>query len=315
MSQKVFIHLGPHKTASTYIQTRLLHNANPLYEAGCYYPPPTTLGPGHALIANELMAGISHAFCSIFSDQASSGAKNVIISSENLINLSMHQLDSVFHLIPSKSEIHLVYALRPALQQLKSLFQEKLKAGHPLEHECIADWINLLQSNDLSGVYLSQLLTLAYEKNAVLHFLEINTEDSVDPFFQFCECLGLTPSEINSFDHISDVRKGSNISAQPLTQLQLSWLNCFLRNSDKSLNLSTRERTELASLLLRGKTAGMLKDERKNKSHAMLQKSLNELAKSLIQPPPEVISMCQSVDSFRCFLTRSYIRADSSNKH
>jgi hypothetical protein len=309
MKQNAFIHIGPHKTASTYVQARLLHNAHRLSELGYFYSLPPNLGPGHASIANALFAGDNQSFCDLFCDASSISCKGgVILSSENLSNLSVGQLGEVLKLIPEAYHVHLVYAFRPALEQLRSLFQEKLKAGDPLTHSCASDWMQLLVSNDLSCLYVRDLIALSHDIGATFHCMEITGDKANDPYLQFLGVMGLSEHEIKSLDNEIDMSVGSNISVKALTQLQLSWVNRLLHNSNVSISISVRERIRIANLMHRGFLPGLAKGSPEEMSLRRLQAELEQFANELIAPPPEIASLCSSSDSFKEAVLRPFIQ-------
>jgi hypothetical protein len=308
MSQKAFIHIGPHKTASTYVQVRLLRNAHRLSKLGYFYSLPPLLGPGHACIANSLLAGDNQSFCDLFENSSKiSSNGSVIFSSENLSNLDVGRLGEILDFIPQKYEVHLVYAFRPAIEQLKSLFQEKLKAGVPLTHSCASDWMHLLASNDVSCLYVRDLISLSHVIGASFHCLEINKDRAIDPYIQFLAVMGLSGQEIESLPNEVDMRVGANVSTKPLTQIQLSWINRLLHDSNASISFSSRERIRIASLMFRGCLPDLAKGSPEANSLMELQAQLDQFANEFISPPPEIDSLCAALDSFKEVLLRPFI--------
>jgi hypothetical protein len=309
VAQNAFIHIGPHKTASTYVQARLLHNAHRLSDLGYFYSLPPRLGPGHASIANALLAGDKQSFCDLFTDASTFSCEgSVILSSENLSNLSVSLLGEVLKLIPEEYSVHLVYAFRPAMEQLRSLFQEKLKAGDPLTHSCASDWMQLLVSNDLSCLYVRDLIALSHDIGATFHCIEITSDIANDPYFQFLRVMDLSEDEIESLDNEIDMSVGANVSTKALTQLQLSWVNRLLHNTNVSMSLSARERIRIASLMHRGFLPGLANGSAEEMSLKRLQAELDQFANGLIAPPSEIASLCSASDSFKEVLLRPFIQ-------
>lgn len=305
MGSNLYVHLGPHKTASTYIQARLLLNQEQLNGLGYYYEVPMRLGPGHAVIAGDILAGSANSFLGLLEKQKINHCQHTIFSSENLCALTPQKLQDLLCLVPAEYNIHIVYCLRPSAEQLQSLFQEKLKSGNPLRHSRTSDWLNVLSANDLSAIYLRNLIELCENCNATFHVLDVTRGASLDPFLQFAKCIGLSSTDLEKLQSSANQQLGANISTQPLTQLQLSWLNQFMSDSDTSIRLSNRDRVKLASMLLRGKTPDMLAGNYDSGEEIRLQ--LNDLAGRMIQPPPEVVALCETIDAYRVILAKPFI--------
>jgi hypothetical protein len=313
MRPKAFIHVGPHKTASTYIQTRLFRDAKFLDDSGFFYSCPPKLGPGHAHIANLLKRGDNEAFLNLFAKKSSeNNSQHIILSSENFCNLSASSLSVVLGLIPQSYDLVLIYAYRPVLEQLKSFFQQKLRAGHPLDHACAADWIKVLTSNDISAVYLKDMLSTCQVMGAEFRAMKIQRDETYNPYHNFLSIMGLPCAEITRLMTCMDQSKGENRTLGALTQLQLSWINRLFPMEDLSLKLfkNDLDRLKLARLMERGFLPGLAANLADKQNLKDLQDRVSLIAENLIIPPPEIVHICSEIDAFKIQLLRPFLSPD-----
>jgi len=126
--KKIILHVGPHKTGSTYIQKYLYLNREYLFEHGWNYPEPIELNPevghyGHRRLGfdeTQISYYLSH-----------SENKKVIFSSENLYLLGEDQLNKLFKAITNArfEEIIVVFYARNPIERAYSFIKELFKGG------------------------------------------------------------------------------------------------------------------------------------------------------------------------------------------
>ncbi|HEU4960497.1 MAG TPA: hypothetical protein VFT56_08820 [Sphingomonas sp.] len=80
---RLIVHLGFHKTASTFLQQLLACNRDQLASRGFWYDAESVCGAHHP-IANPLLAGDSTAFAAMIGRARHAGCHTILFSSENL---------------------------------------------------------------------------------------------------------------------------------------------------------------------------------------------------------------------------------------
>jgi hypothetical protein len=124
---KVFIHVGPHKTGSTYLQKQLRTNAEVLASHGVTYPDLRSPLFGHGRLARRLRGwgpAVTRAELSALMDREA-----LVLSSENLVLLSPSQLGTFADLLDGAS-VTVVFVLRSLTKVLPSHWQETIKHGN-----------------------------------------------------------------------------------------------------------------------------------------------------------------------------------------
>lgn len=126
--KKLFVHMGPHKTGSTYIQKRLHENREALENSGIHYPDAYYLFFGHHYLLNALngeegAAEVRESFTLTKSDK-----NNFLISSENFIYLNKKGLIKLKEAFDGFSFKFIYYIRRPSLRLL-SRWHEEVKQG------------------------------------------------------------------------------------------------------------------------------------------------------------------------------------------
>ena len=126
--RKLFIHIGPHKTGSTYIQKGFVENRELLKSNGLYYP----------VFGQDYLWG-HHNLIGFFSDAQDKNIDelkqnlyindfDIIISSEDISQLPENVIKNI-NFIFEDCEIIIIAYLRLASRRIFSLWQELVKAG------------------------------------------------------------------------------------------------------------------------------------------------------------------------------------------
>jgi hypothetical protein len=150
---RYIIHVGPHKTGSTYLQVQFERLAPHLRARGIVYPSNWlhSRAPGHFLLAERLRTGTDAALADEFRALNSLDCETILISSEELSSLPVESIA----LLKSYLEIHetrIVYYCRRWLELLPSKWQETVKHGHTWSFPefMTANLVNPFGSNNLN---------------------------------------------------------------------------------------------------------------------------------------------------------------------
>lgn len=124
---EIFLHIGPHKTGSTYIQKNLYEQVGEDEETVVY--PKDLIGPqyGHHKIVALLMENQLNDIQNLLSKHFSQG-KNIILSSENFDRLSLESLEK-FSRILKDHAVKTIYYVRNPTDLIVSSWQEEVKHG------------------------------------------------------------------------------------------------------------------------------------------------------------------------------------------
>ncbi len=193
--KKTYLHIGPHKTGSTYIQKTLFDNISKLREVGINYPD-TMIGTqwGH----HDLVEAVRRGDRELIENFVNSLESVNVISSENFENFTADQIDSLLNYFVDH-EIHVVYFKRNYSDLLVSAWQEHIKHGGV---ETWSEYILLEVLRPFSGSVLNgknilevwakkekitQIHVLGYDhlledkKDISQVLLEIVTDEILDP--------------------------------------------------------------------------------------------------------------------------------------
>ncbi|RDV25061.1 hypothetical protein DXV75_10550 [Alteromonas aestuariivivens] len=122
---KLFLHVGPHKTATTLIQKTMLDNQKVLLDNNLFYPSKFIRIFGHHDLINPIRNRQIH---SEDISHLEKPEKNILLSSENLINLEEDDFEYLKNAL-SNFEINIIYCWRRATSKIFSIWQEIVKHG------------------------------------------------------------------------------------------------------------------------------------------------------------------------------------------
>lgn len=128
VKQTVVLHVGPHKTGSTYLQKVLATSSSVLSACGVCYPE-ALIGPqyGHHRIPKMLRAGRASELRARLIEAGDPGA-TLLLSSENFDRLEAAHLAELRKLLDA-GQTRVVYFVRNAADLVYSLWQEEVKHG------------------------------------------------------------------------------------------------------------------------------------------------------------------------------------------
>lgn len=165
--KKLIVHVGPHKTGSTYIQGLLHKNRELLSSLNVSYPDVYYLYLGHHYLLNELngRAEASEIRAKIL--DASNGAEACILSSENFISLSLFGLNKLKDAFPEVEFNFIIYSRRPSLR-LISRWHELVKQGsyQSMESYFCSHLFKPMQSREINISHYIKDLVQVYGENS-----------------------------------------------------------------------------------------------------------------------------------------------------
>lgn len=130
--RRVFLHVGPHKTGSTYIQRNLVNNREALAELGLCYPRTgQEILYGHHNLVKYLRGAKEVEFdLRSFRSEIGSGS-DVVISSENFSALDKHGVERLRDILQDFEIVVIIFA-RARGPLLYSTWQEDVKHGYTI---------------------------------------------------------------------------------------------------------------------------------------------------------------------------------------
>lgn len=135
--RRLVIHVGPHKTASTYLQENLRAADKKLARAGWHYPiDPVDARSGHhglAMTRAEYLPpdGAHHGILQAWATAARNAGAHVILSAEGFCSWKTPDFNALADILGFE-HIELVYVIRDSLDVFPSLWAEEVKHGRTL---------------------------------------------------------------------------------------------------------------------------------------------------------------------------------------
>lgn len=128
---KFVIHIGPHKTGTTYLQLGFRALRADLAAHGTIFPEFWELAPGNPSqlhLTQQLRDGDTAKLAPRFAELLGSGAERILLSSEDLSNLDAPALERLRALIGGNA-VEFVFYIRRWSELIPSSWQESLKQG------------------------------------------------------------------------------------------------------------------------------------------------------------------------------------------
>lgn len=275
--KQVYIHIGLHKTGSTYIQKVFAENRDTLKAFGAIYP---TLGAeflfGHHNVAWSLMPNHVLKNTSDFTIERlldyieSAGAKQFILSSEDFDFLQPEQISKIAHLF-ADYDVQIVMYVRNPVDAFYSYWQESVKHG---DTRSIYDYLDQILANpkpldycqiadNWAAIFGSSAMSFAIYENLVadgidiaLYFLREIVKIDID-----IEQLAIPKKKVNpssnagaieiirQLNHINlETNHASNITANFMTFLRQHPEGQKLQHHLQNESLASYDSLELSSL-------------------------------------------------------------------
>lgn len=191
------VHIGPHKTATTYIQQNLFSNRDALAARGWIYPLEGTDGlPAHHHIAHNAalyLGGTETPVLAELGQRARAEGKNIVLSAEGFCRWVPKRFQALAEIL-GQDRMELVYVVRDPFDILYSYWAEEVKQGYSkgfadrfIENFTQGPQSRLLNPmRDLAGHLATGLKVRAVPYNVVV-------ADKTDIYQHLCDSvLGLT---------------------------------------------------------------------------------------------------------------------------
>jgi len=249
--KKVFLHIGPHKTASTYLQNIFYHNMEKLRKSNIYYPKTgISIQWGHHELAHLLQKNDFTHFEQLLNKIIyDSNENDILISSENFDRLSDEQIKYLKEVFKN-FDVKIIFVKRKLDELLLSNWQESIKHGHlndfytfAFEHVLKPYRSNVLNQKNIidkySNAFGKENIIIIDYNNAVL-----NKRDLSDIFFESIEKFDLlnlgTNKLINkslSYKEVEIIRGLNNIYFAKNNKRHKKIFKFFKKNKDKNSNI------------------------------------------------------------------------------
>jgi hypothetical protein len=152
------LHIGPHKTGTSYLQVLFRELAAPLRARGILYPEQWSAAGvlGHTVLIARLRAGDHAALAREFEPMNRSEHELVLISAEDLANLTVEQLAALRDQIDPQP-VDVVFYCRRWLDLLPSVWQELIKHGRTVN---LPEFIAIQLANPAASTPINYTRTL-----------------------------------------------------------------------------------------------------------------------------------------------------------
>lgn len=127
--KKIYLHIGPYKTGTSYLQLLWNNNAKSLEENGFIYPQITLENNAHHGLVSLFKKGNMESDSNETIKYLNELEEDIILSSENFSVLNKRSLLNIRKIFSNKKIIVIFYFRNPT-QQLLSRWQEKIKYGN-----------------------------------------------------------------------------------------------------------------------------------------------------------------------------------------
>jgi hypothetical protein len=128
MNPRVLLHVGPHKTGTTYVQQAFSEAAAFLHGQGIHYPlDHEPRGHGHHSVAKQLVESQHSESLAAYLNDCPAG-HDLLLSSENFSRLAPEAVAGLARQLGAK-EVAVVYTVRPVADALFSNWQQQVKVG------------------------------------------------------------------------------------------------------------------------------------------------------------------------------------------
>ena len=196
---QLILHVGPHKTGSTYLQQRMFDHRKALAALGIEYPDIGIYEHNHHDIAELARVDEYAALDELLRPLADSPAETIVLSSENFDRLTAPQVRALLAALPAGRTVRVVSFIRDRTDLLVSSWQEHVKHGGLLSfYEFVGPHLSHPYSSDLMNY---GLMLDAYASNLGIDALTIIDYDKAvargDIFESFSQACGLP--QMNAF--------------------------------------------------------------------------------------------------------------------
>lgn len=230
MSRKIILHIGPHKTGTSFLQKTLLKNKDILKKNEFFYPDLSDdLGLGHhALINGESLES------NYFDIIKNSPCDNVIISSENFSRLPSSEIKK---LIVDGYEYQVILFLRKPSERMKSYWAELIKHNklNSFEEFSFDHFLKPYQSEILNPFTLFDRWNEIFGNVKILDYEKYTKSSTLDIVNDFTKAIGIDIDNFKLEEKIKDrVNQGYGLIESEILRNYKLEIKCL----DPSVKLS-----------------------------------------------------------------------------
>jgi hypothetical protein len=139
---RLILHIGPHKTGTTSLQQALLNRYGAEEPAEIWYPIPKRPGPGHAILAAEIINDGRPSLSSAIRAASQGNCNTLIVSSENFSNAPHRNRMETLAEQAAETDLQIVATLSPLYQRALSTWQAGIRRDR--WHSPIADSVDIV---------------------------------------------------------------------------------------------------------------------------------------------------------------------------
>lgn len=197
MNKILYLHIGPHKTGTTYIQSNLYRNKELLKYLNYFYPEPAKIIEAYNVYCHQELFQKPQEIVKLL--EQSNSFSNYIVSFEGLSEYSKEQIIRLKQFIDEKIEkVWIIFVVRNPAERLYSLWQEKVKHGYTMSFSrfIVENVLKPFQSSQMSySLCIDNWLNIFGESS--LRLIDYHTQE--DLFIKFLEAIDLDPLVIRDF--------------------------------------------------------------------------------------------------------------------
>jgi hypothetical protein len=236
---KVILHVGPHKTGTTSIQSclkSLFGNESPLPPT--WYPPPEPRGPGHAALADSLLNYDTSQLKRIVQKARSAEVERLLLSSENFCRIGDDSWRKIAADCFSGCAVTLVTTQNPMGPRISSIWQESIKQGRQATFESSVE--RILQDPGLSTTHIPEIARAIGASQAVVVYSRTN-DPSRRLLENFLQAIGEDEDRLSNIDMLHENRRIGMIEVELFRRLnQLLSKNGIQPNSAEFRGIRTQ---------------------------------------------------------------------------
>ncbi|WP_135506653.1 hypothetical protein [Roseovarius aestuariivivens] len=209
--KRLLLHIGPHKTASTYLQANMVVNDEVLRSGGVWYPDVLRVGPGHQRAVHTLKAAETAPLDAL--RDAATDFETMVLSAENFTKLNPREIGRLADVF-GDWDIQILFYYRGCHELWPSHWQETIKQGaFDIWPHYLMAVMGFTEKGTLGFVNPETVLghwaqVFGSERLHLYPYAAIG-EDPRDALRPVCQLVGLDPDELRVEE------KGRNASYPP----------------------------------------------------------------------------------------------------
>jgi hypothetical protein len=214
---KVFLHVGPHKTGTTSIQSclkNLFRNESPV--SSTWYPPSEPKGPGHAALADKLLNNDTSQLKLIVQQARSAAVERLLLSSENFCRIGIDAWHRIAMDCFAGCAVTLITTQNPMGARVSSIWQESIKQGRQASFDSSIE--RILQDPGLSSTHIPNIAR-AVGASRVMVVYSRNSDPSGKLLENFFQAIGEDVDRLADVEVIHENRRIGMIEVELFRRL------------------------------------------------------------------------------------------------